>query len=176
MLKPIIWTPEKLAGLSPKELGNLRENALRRSDTATVAACDDLLLTQRKSKPAVGSGKSPLAGSGTVAGFHFVCSGDTNVTFNKDETFWSGYWNVAKEHPPRSLEAGCYVALHESKTRPSYRQGKVLNYKVAADPQDKAAKPRIEFLVQPTSESYDWVGAGAGEKGYAWADPERPGT
>jgi hypothetical protein len=32
----------------------------------------------------------------------------------------------------------------------------------------------IEFLVQGTSEPYDWVGGGAGEKGYQWTEVVTP--
>lgn len=34
----------------------------------------------------------------------------------------------------------------------------------------------IEFLVQETGQPYEWVGAGAGEKGYEWSKRSSRGS
>ena len=57
----------------------------------------------------------------SVIGMHFVCKDELNVLDHGDGTFDTGFWKVALTHCA-SVE---YVALHQSRDRPSYRQGEV---------------------------------------------------
>lgn len=74
------------------------------------------------------------------------------------------------------MRNGAYLALHESKAEVSYRQGQIVDYATTernmlhqedAEPQTKFG---VEFVVEATDNPYEWVGEGAGEKGYLWRD------
>jgi hypothetical protein len=52
-----------------------------------------------------------------VVGMHFVCRNDLNVTDYGDGTFDTGFWKVSRAH----CSMVEYVALHESRSTPSYR-------------------------------------------------------
>jgi hypothetical protein len=96
----------------------------------------------------------------TVRGLHFVCRNDLNVTDHGDGTFETGSWYVARQH----AETAEYVALHESKAERSYRHGRILRwYTVLYE-----GKTRVVFVVCQEGPLREWVGDGAGEKGYAW--------
>lgn len=95
-----------------------------------------------------------------VVGMHFVCRNDLNVTDHGDGTFDTGFWKVARIHCV-DVE---YVALHEAKSTPSYRQGQVINWRVVA----MDGSPRIVFTVRQEGLPRQWIGKGSGEKGFAW--------
>jgi hypothetical protein len=97
-----------------------------------------------------------------VVGMHFVCHGDLNVTDYGDGTFDTGFWKVARHHCP-SVE---YVALHESRSTPSYRHGRVIRWRVV----EKKGFPRVVFTVLQDESPRQWVGSGTGEKGFLWSD------
>lgn len=94
-----------------------------------------------------------------VIGMHFVCKGDRNVVDHGDGTFDTGFWKVAQSH----CDGVEYVALHESRDRRSYRQGRVIAWRSV----DYEGHPRVIFTVRADATSRAWVGGGSGEKGYA---------
>ena len=98
--------------------------------------------------------------SKVVTGMHFVCKGDRNVTDHGDGTFDTGFWYVARKHCD-SLE---YVALHESRDQSSYRQGRVVSWRVTP----YEGKARVVFTVMSDDARRKWAGRGSGEKGYAY--------
>jgi len=75
---------------------------------------------------------------------------------------------VAETNVLDSLQYGAYLALHEARNLPSYRQGQIIGYRLT--PRDMIRKDSvgIEFVVQETGSAYDWVGDATGEKGYRW--------
>jgi hypothetical protein len=95
-----------------------------------------------------------------VVGLHFVCRGALNIRDLPDGTFESGVWVVADQHA-RTAE---YVALHESRSMPSYRQGRILGYRLVVH----EGRTRLIFHVQPGPKTLPWVGEGSGEKGYCY--------
>jgi hypothetical protein len=95
-----------------------------------------------------------------VVGLHFVCRGALNVRDLPDGTFESGVWVVADQHA-RTAE---YIALHESRSMPSYRQGRILGYRRVVH----EGRTRLIFHVQPGPKTLPWVGEGSGEKGYCY--------
>jgi hypothetical protein len=167
-VKPPLWTPEKLAALDSVRLAQLRANALARSHPEVAQLCEDEVARRRASKPVRGRKQPSAAQQGTVRGYHFVCQNDRGVALNSDGTFWSGSWVVAEAHAEKSLSAGAYLALHSSRTEPSYGQGQIIGFRTA--PRSMIAKHNegIEFHVRPESSPYAWTGDGTGEKGYNW--------
>lgn len=91
---------------------------------------------------------------------HFVCRDDMNVVDHGDGTFDTGSWKVSRTH----CDTVEYVALHESRSRPSYRQGRVLRWRTIT----YEGRLRVIFTVRADVERRLWVGGGSGEKGYAW--------
>jgi hypothetical protein len=171
------WTPEKLAAKSSKEVDAIRRNAVRLGAADLVTMCDeDLKLRAPAQKKQPRYAHSEHSGTDVVTGYHFVCARDRGVSPAEPGRFWSGSWVVAEANVRNSLKYDAYLALHESKTTPSYRQGKILEYRRSARDMLPADAPGaglrreegIEFLVQETIEPYAWVGGGAGEKGYRW--------
>ncbi len=96
----------------------------------------------------------------SVKGIHFVCRDDLNVTDHGDGTFETGFWVVAGKH----LDDVEYVALHETKDRLSYRQGRVISWHHVI----YEGRERVVFVVNQEGAPRGWVGGGSGEKGYAW--------
>ena len=88
---------------------------------------------------------------------------------NNDGTFWSGSWVVSKQNVENSLKYGAYLALHDSKAELSYRQGKIIGYRKTSRSMVSKNEDGIEFKVLAEEVPYEWVGAGAGEKGYKWS-------
>jgi hypothetical protein len=173
----IVWDAERIANLTLPELESLRANASRLASNEIVNLCDAELVTRRpKRTVSQPTRKTRASDPGRdVVGFHFVCDRDKGVTQNPDGTFWSGTWVVDERHAVRGLELGAYVALHSSKVEVSYRQGIVRGWrKVEREARygDEPVKTErgIDFLLEPTNEPYDWIGSGAGEKGYAWSN------
>lgn len=166
-------TPEKLASWDRGKLEALRDNARRLGAADVLQMCEEELArraprTERKKHSA-----SDHTEGDVVTGYHFVCARGRGVTESTDGRFWSGSWVVAESNVRESLKFGAHLALHETKAEPSYRQGQIVDYR--RSPRDMIDKDNegIEFLVQETGQSYEWVGAGAGEKGYEWSKRSR---
>lgn len=96
-----------------------------------------------------------------VVGIHLVCRKDLNVEDLDDGYFKSGYWKIAERH----ARTAQYLALHESKSQQSYRQGVIEDWK-----RSEERPNRIIFYIKATDELKEWVGGGSGEKGYFWSD------
>lgn len=182
MAKPLThtFTPDVLKTFDKKKVETIRENALRLGADSLVEMCD-LDLAERK--PAISSrsatGRAPVRSTArltgatsspsrtdmVVSGYHFVCDKDFGVIDLGDGRFWTGSWVVTEANLDQSLSAGAYLALHQSKTQPSYRQGKIVGYRRASGDGDDA----VEFLVDAAPKSRAWIGAGSGDTGYKWA-------
>ena len=185
MAKPLThtFTPDILRTFDKKKVETIRENALRLGADELAQMCE-LDLAERK--PAIGASRSSgtakaparsaarLTGTDTpsrtdmvVSGYHFVGEKDFGVIDLGDGRFWAGSWAVPEANVEQSLNAGAYLALHVSKTQPSYRQGKIVGYRKASGEGENAEA--VEFLVDAAPKSRAWVGAGSGETGYKWA-------
>ena len=95
-----------------------------------------------------------------VTGIHFVCRDDANVVAHGDGTFDSGFWVVGRAH----RDGVEYVALHERKSEPSYRQGRVLGWRAV----EYGGRERVIFTVRQEGPRLAWAGGGSGERGYRW--------
>ena len=161
------YTTESLKQLAKTKVEIVRANAERLGALDLVAMCDLELAARKPAR----SGKSASVdrAADVVVGYHFVCGRDLGVTQVGGGQFWSGSWVVAEERVEKSLLAGAYLALHEAKSEPSYRQGTIVGFRKA--PRDMVAKRNegIEFLVESNASPVAWVGDAAGEKGYKWA-------
>ena len=168
------YTPEKLHVLERGKLLTIRENALRHGVSELVQMCDDELNRRAPAKSRKQQKSHNRSDGDTVVGYHFVCSRDRGVADDGKGQFRSGSWVVAESNVIQSLKYGAYLALHETKNDPSYRQGRVIGYSLT--PRDMIEKDNvgIEFLVEETDASYEWVGDGAGEKGYKWKSLVQP--
>ncbi|MCV3736275.1 hypothetical protein OCK02_08660 [Rhizobium sp. TRM96647] len=173
-------TPEKLAAYTIEALDTLRGNALRLDAHDVVQMCDDELARRPPRRQRLQRYQAEHTEHDVVTGYHFVCSANRGVLEAQHGQFWSGAWVVAEQNVRESLRYGAYLALHESKADVSYRQGQIIDYRMA--PRDMVAKSEegIEFLVRTTNEPYGWTGGGAGEKGYRWEkvvrNPEQNGA
>jgi hypothetical protein len=162
----IQWDEQSVAALTSEELRNLRDNAMRKGASTVTALCD-AELAKRPTKAA--PKQREVGNSGRyVTGFHFVCDADKGVTMNPDGTFWSGVWVVDEIHAANAPNVGAYLALHKTRAEPSYRQGLVRGWRKTTRNIAAKTEDGIEFHIEPTDQPYDWVGAGAGEKGYRW--------
>jgi hypothetical protein len=162
------WDEQGVADLPTAKLRALRDNAMRKGAVEVVALCD-AELAKRPTKAARRQRKAAKGGSGRyVVGFHFGARADKGVTVCPDGTFWSGIWIVARDHAERAPKVGAYLALHETKAEPSYRQGLITDWRRGTRAEGKIGEG-MEFLVRPTDRPYDWVGAGSGERGYLWS-------
>lgn len=185
MVRPLThaFTPEVLRTFDKKKVETIRDNAMRLGADDLAEMCE-LDLAERK--PAIGASRSsstsrtasrsparltnassPSRANMVVSGFHFVCERDHGVIDLGDGRFWSGSWVIPEANVDQSLSAGAYLALHVSKTQPSYRQGKIVGYRKASD--DSENPDAVEFLVNAAPKSRAWVGAGSGENGLKWA-------
>jgi hypothetical protein len=173
------WNAEKLALQDRKSVEMIRDRALKHGVGDLVVLCDhDLASRPSPQKKRASSKTLHHSVSDAVAGYHFVCERGRGVTEIGDGQFRSGSWVVAEANVRKSIERGAYLALHEAKNETSYRQGTIVDYR--RSPRDMVQESEtgvppqidegIEFLVQETGQSYVWVGGGAGEKGYYWAD------
>ncbi len=106
----------------------------------------------------------PRSNRRPVLGFHFVCAKDKDVVLD-GKHFRTGIWAVAEKHVIVGIRLGAYVALHEARSKPSYRQGKIVGFEKKARPTKKIPNG-IEFLVEPFDQPLEWVGDGTGEKGF----------
>ena len=96
-----------------------------------------------------------------VLGIHLVCRQGLNVEDLDNGYFKSGHWKIAES----SAISAQYLALHESKNQPSYKQGIIEKWERSEERPD-----RIIFYIKATDEPKEWVGGGTGEKGYFWSD------
>jgi hypothetical protein len=164
----IQWDEQSVAALSSAELQKLRNNALR-IGSITVATLCDAELAKRPTRIKAAPKARKVAQNGRyVTGFHFVCDADKGVTMNPDGTFWSGVWVVDEIHGANAPKVGAYLALHKTRAEPSYRQGLVKDWRKTMRNIAAKTEDGIEFLIEPTDQPYEWVGAGTGEKGYRW--------
>jgi hypothetical protein len=182
LVKPLThaFTPDILRTFDKKKVETIRENAMRLGADELAQMCE-LDLAERK--PAIGASRSsgttktssrapdrlggassPSRANMVVSGFHFVGEKDQGVIDLGDGRFWTGSWTVPEANVDQSLSAGAYLALHVSKTQPSYRQGKIVGYRRVADDENA-----VEFLVEAAPKSRAWVGAGSGDQGLKWA-------
>jgi hypothetical protein len=173
----VIWTIEKIKELKTNALERLLENARRMGAEDVVSLCEEELAHRKPKKSGAQTTRTPSKSNRgrTVIGFHFVCDREKGVTSNPDGTFWSGTWVVDVAHAERAPEVGAYLALHDNKKSASYKQGRIIEWRKTDREPDYAGRPvkietGIEFRVRPTNRPYEWVGGGAGEKGYAWSD------
>ncbi len=161
-------TPDKLAGYNIDALDNLRANALRLGADDVVRLCDEELAKRPPRKTKISRQQGEHISGDVVTGYHFVCSRNRGVTEAGGGRFWSGSWVVAERNVQESLRYGAYLALHESKADFSYRQGQLVDYREASREMVAKFDDGIEFLIQETPQRYQWIGNGAGEKGYRW--------
>jgi hypothetical protein len=173
------WTPERIAELPVKSVKVLRENARKQGNSAVVDLCDADMARRAPVRNKLPPVKviPESRHNRVVIGFHFVCDRGKGVTANSDGTMWTGTWVVDQIHAERAEKIHAYVALHATKAEPSYLQGIIKGWRRTAREQEYAdgrpAKTEfgIDFLLEPTTESYRWNGDGAGEKGYLWSAP-----
>jgi len=166
------WTPEQIEKLTTEKLKSLRGNALKRKNDDVVAMCDDELSKRKHQNAGTASARQKPKGD-VVVGFHFVCDREKGLTKNDDGTYWTGTWVVDVRHAVQATKVDAYVALHQAKAEPSYLQGKILEWRKS--PRERRygehevqTDEGIDFLFRPTDEALEWVGDGAGEKGYNW--------
>ena len=177
------YTPEKLALKSREEVETIRKNAARLGAMDLVEMCDRDLASRSPAKSKKNKETHPKhSETDVVTGYHFVCERDRGVIQIGGGRFWTGSWVVAEINVRNSLKYRAYLALHESKSEASYRQGQILNYRRSprdmlgtneSSPEVKTEEG-IEFLIQETNEPYAWVGSGSGEKGYRWTKIASP--
>jgi hypothetical protein len=161
------WTPEKLSNLDLSKLKNVQENAVKNAVPDLMDMCASEIASRKKVTPSRQSSPPAKAESGDiVTEYHFVCRNDRGVAFNPDGTFWSTSWIVAEDVIKKSLRFGARFALHNSKQELSYRQGLIKGYRRIDGFADGKVESRIDFLVLSESQPLEWVGSGAGEKGY----------
>lgn len=167
------YTVQSLAKLTIGQLKTLRENALTKGASEIVALCKAELTRRKPAKVPKPNRVGMQADGRTVHGFHFICPRELDVTPTVDGKFSTGIWAVSEAHLAPALAAGAYVALHESKSELSYRQGLLKGWRRDARP-GRAIPFGITFLVEPNNTPLAWRGDGAGEKGY-WYGDEPPG-
>jgi hypothetical protein len=163
------WTPEKLSALKSSEIRTLRANAFEKGVKDLVELCDQLLSPAPSNKFKVGgySIRNPHDGE-FVAGYHFVCRANTGVELLPNGTFWSRTWVVSRVVVENSLKYAAYLALHETKTLPSYLQGIVEDFRIGERFGESKTEYGIDFLIRATPEEMLWAGNGTVEKSYFW--------
>ncbi|WGD29600.1 hypothetical protein AncyloWKF20_17800 [Ancylobacter sp. WKF20] len=180
MIKPPVWSTERLRGMETSQIKQLLANAEARGVADLAALCQEVLdergpatrsPTARASSGRTASGASkPSAVTRTTRGgvreLHFVCENDRGVTADGERFFWTGYWIVPEDEAIKAVEAGAKLALHKSRADMSYRQGKIRDYRIAPEDVGKKRNVGIEFLVAADDEPLAWSGEGADEKGY----------
>jgi hypothetical protein len=163
------WTLEKLQEKSRSDIEDLRARAVRHGADDLVSMCDEALQTRPAAKKLTRTTSTAKTSEAeVVVEYHFVCSRGRGVTEAGDGRFWSGSWVVAQQNATESLKYNALLALHESKAQPSYRQGRIVEFRRSARDMISKENEGIEFLVEETNEPLAWVGSGAGEKGYRW--------
>jgi hypothetical protein len=162
------FTPEKLAELPSDKLRAVRENAVRYAASDLIQMCDDVIGRRTPAKSSQTRRSVRRASDDVVVGYHFVCGGNRGVSEDGNGQFRSGSWVVAETNVQDSLQHGAYLALHEARNLPSYRQGQITGYRLTPRSMISKDNVGIEFVVQETGSAYDWVGDATGEKGYRW--------
>lgn len=162
------FTPEKLAELPSDKLRAVRENAVRYAASDLIQMCDDEIGRRVPVKSRQARGSVRRTTGDVVIGYHFVCGGNRGVSEDGNGQFRSGSWIVAEANVQDSLQYGAYLALHEARNLPSYRQGQITGYRLTPRGMINKDNVGIEFVVQETGFAYDWVGDATGEKGYRW--------
>ena len=171
------WTTEEIAKLTHEAVKSLRENAAKRGKQDIVARCDADLVRRNppRARPVRPGASAETRAGHYVSEFHFVCPGELGVTRNQDGTIWSGTWVVAVANAKDGEKYGSLVALHATRTDPSYLQGTIKAWlkkpreRKYAEGQEVRTKFGIDFLFEPSSNPLPWQGDATGEKGYAWA-------
>lgn len=167
-----MWTPERLAKLALKELRSLHDNALRKNAIEVVSLCEQELACRASIKTSRAPTERIKSDKGSIViGYHFVCKNSKGVIDNNNGTFWTGSWVVARKNVDESIRYGAYVALHESKDKPSYRQGQILEYRLRERDMVDRDNIGIEFKIAEDDKPRLWVGDGSAEKGYNWRQP-----
>lgn len=87
-------------------------------------------------------------------GIHLLCRDDLGVTELEDGTFETRAWRVDEKW----LHSAAYVALHQRKSEPSYRQGRLIEFRVDAERSD-----RYLLVVEPEGASVQWPGSQRGQ-------------
>lgn len=171
------WTAEKIADLKTNEIKVLRENAAKRSAQKTLDLCDAELTRRRAIRTKRSNSFKQTHIGESVHGFHFVCPTEKGITRNSDGTVWTGTWVVDKHHAECAMKIGGYVALHLTKSKPSYLQGIVRDWRIRereatyAEGQLVKTKFGIDFLIELSEQPLEWQGDGSGEKGYYYGEP-----
>jgi len=167
---------EDIARRTKDEVRAIRKNAARLGATSTVELCDADLAQRASAKVSRSKKLTPASPDHVVLGFHFVCPTEKGLTRNPDGTLWTGTWVVDKTHAERASKIGAYVALHEAKSKLSYLQGTVKDWRnqkreqAYAEGQRVKTERGIDFLIQLTNKPLQWHGDGAGEKGYYYGE------
>jgi hypothetical protein len=171
------WTADRIAELTVDQVKVLRDNAAKSKALRTVDLCDaDLARRNPRRTQRLKAGKQARFG-GVVHGFHFVCPDEKGITRNPDGTVWTGTWVVDKIHAERAIKVGGYVALHVTKSEPSYLQGVVRHWRTHkrepayAEGQLVKTQFGVDFLIELTDQPVQWHGDGSGEKGYFYGEP-----
>ncbi|MFK8253084.1 hypothetical protein [Ancylobacter terrae] len=172
MTKAPDWSADRLRAMETPPLRQLLTNAQKRGASELAAMCEEVLAERSAPKRSVTVTVAVTRSRPArdfVAEFHFVCEGDRGVTSDGEGFFWTGSWIVSEEEVIKSIEHGGKLALHSSRSAPSYRQGKILDYRKTVRDMVKKRNVGIEFLVAADDVVLAWSGDGTGEKGYKWA-------
>lgn len=173
---PLQWTYEKLSKLDTKSVRTVLENATRKNDDLVSRLCISIL-EDREVALKISRSTGGIDHQGKyVAGYHFICKSDTGVEDLGNGQFWTRTWAVARDLALKSVEYGAYVALHENKSSPSYRQGKLIRIEVGSRGQSAKIEEGVDFLVESAEGPKLWVGNATGERGYLWEPLRRIGS
>jgi len=94
------------------------------------------------------------AANASGVGIHLLCRDDLGVTELEDGTFETRAWRVNE----RWLHSAAYVALHQRKSERSYRQGRLVEFRVDAKRSD-----RFLLVVEPDGSPVPWPGSQRGK-------------
>ena len=96
---------------------------------------------------------------------HFVCRDRKNVLDETDTHFETGYWKVKHSH---LFVDDLIIALHQSRTTPSYLHGSVETFQI------RKIDNRVTFRCRKTDQSMEWASPGAQERYYVWEEVPFP--
>ncbi|MCJ8145084.1 hypothetical protein MKI84_19345 [Ancylobacter sp. A5.8] len=168
MSKAPVWSSDRLQAMETSQLRQLLANARARGAEELALKCE-AVLSERSPPKKTGATPARRKSGDVVSQFHFVCEGGRGVTSDGEGFFWTGSWIVPEEEVIKSMRAGAKLALHNSRSEASYRQGKILDYRKTPQDVIKKRNVGIEFLVAADDVALSWSGDGTGEKGYKWA-------
>ena len=169
MSKAPDWSIERLRAMETPQLKQLLENAAKRGVSDLASRCEDVLAERRTEVKRPAPSSSRRRPGDFVSEFHFVCENDRGVSTDGEGFFWSGSWVVPESDVIKGIQEGARLALHRSRNEPSYRQGKIIDYRLTDGEMVKKRNTGIEFLVAADGAALAWFGDGTGEKGYRWA-------